>query len=557
MTLVPGALCNVLACGLFTIHWYVLGERAFPKASLAWQSVGGLLRRSKPWDKRVCKEVQRQLEWIRLRNAQTAARALVHIMPVAVFGTILSQTCFNDGSTSWLQFARVVVLVLIYAGAALVVRGRVNMEDIDRMYAGGWLMLLAFTVVSDKASLQSPLAAPIWFTCRISLIILLHDVRRSIPRELVVAATMSARFYYFHCLKPGDPMDLVCAAAELYITLMFSLIALMWETHPGIDRQSLFLLQHGLKALIDSLCDAQICLGADLCIKNSSPQLAHLLGWRSSPQTLDGTALVAHVAAADHDRLLRVLNEGVAADGSAPPPSCIHLDLLTHGGSVVPVKLYHVSTFDMMRSTREHLIGVQLVGLLGLEETVPGPETPGVRPDSSARRAAAATDIAWSGSMCSESSSACTLEGLGELEEVTATFDILEEGWPIHGISIVPQLVTPVFSSWVRHEDWPLLERWVQERVNETTPLHRQQANNLGPSVWKWPPWSVQPRYTLRAECSELRVPDVSMIRQEACGEAQEAEEPLLVTLKLRRANCFRRPRARLRRPSLLTVGET
>lgn len=620
---VASALCTTLMIGLLTAHWCLWASKNLPSKPVLHQIYAGIEGIVGPKDKLASREVERQLVWIRTRNAQIAAQIAVHVVPATMLIAVVSQIVFlarsspSSPSSSWLYVAMVLALATIYAGAVAVNRhqaqaAQATMEAVNKMYAACWLFILFISVVADEEVLNSYWFVPCILLARLTLLIVMQNARWGVPMEFLSAFMVGVRVFYLYSHFPDSGASLTHVTCQFPVSAaIMSWAAIMWERQPGIDRHAFFLLQRGFSALVDSLCDAQVRLGPDLCIKDASPQFAHLLGWSTVAEALDGTPLLDHVAPADRERVVRVLRENVAEedDGGMPPPACVHLDLLGPTGRCIPVKLYHVSVYDMMKGAQEHLIGLQLVGLPSPEELLAAAASSSVPSCAAATAPAAAqgeqgytalfeamrkgreetneNSVRWQGTISAPSNSSAhswnsdgsssahgdetgALKGLSgsTLEEVTVTFDLFEEGWPIRRLSIVPHLSNPSLSSWVRHEDWPAFMTAVQEHVNSSHTAEKERS--LGPSFWRWPPWASNPRYGLRAEHSELLVPErhLGRIRSQLGGTREDLEceaededeeeeteeesraselsksraidEPLLITLKLRGASCLK-----------------
>lgn len=566
MSVAAVTLCRALLCVLLAAHWHIFGSRITSTVRSTWHSLVAMASLKAPRGHRGTRWADEQLEMFRARNALIMASHLVFVLPLAVLAFVTGQ---GSASTtgSWMQLWVVVAMVLAYGGAALVVECHPTYKTLDTAFMCGWLAMFAWVAAADEEAVRRAWFVPMSYLYRAPMSLLLQKARRCVPLNFATAALISTKLYWH---LPGGSLIRYEFLATGLLTLMSLVLVHYGKILVGTHR--------GLNALVGSLCDAQVCLTGDMCIKDATPQLAHLLG-RGNPIALNGTLLVQHVALPDRERLDSVLSSAGGDDNGPTPPCCMHLDLVAENGTNVPVKLYHVGFSDIQGG--EHLIGVQLVGLQSPEEltTNSAPDIPVQCGSVAVACALPTSETASDKSQRADSdasSSYCTLDDLNPstwLAEVDATLNIGEPGFPIRRLSLVPHTASGFFSSWARKGDWGTFVGVVQQQVNG---LHGSAGHGIGPTTWKWPPWSSRPRHILRAEHSELqrwRSREVSASWQEGFpsdgqqdGDEDDAlrdsvpeqDDALMVVLKLRGISRVRVPRRSSLRPTALaSIGET
>lgn len=123
------------------------------------------------------------------------------------------------------------------------------------------------------------------------------------------------------------------------------------EARAAVNAKMAVASESTVRELLLALCDAEVCLGADLRMSGPSASLAALLLDRGG--NLDGRSFFDLVHAADRERFVAFLARKVE-DCLA---HSLHLHLIDSGGMLVSVQLFH-SGFEDFKGATWHLLGI-------------------------------------------------------------------------------------------------------------------------------------------------------------------------------------------------------
>jgi hypothetical protein len=328
------------------------------------------------------------------------------------------------------------------------------------------------------------------------LAVLVLNVPRALRWNVVVSAVTCFRFWHSTVRVTYD-------GSGSYIMLCFILseivnVTLMMLTCVGIQRlqeaslsaQLSTEISHGaVSKVLSVLCDAVVHLGPSGEVKNSSPQLRHLL--RLHPEEgLDGSPLADHFASElDQSRFEDFIKTPAEQESSV---TALHVNFRRRAG---PVVCFHAYLPDL-EGTPGHLIGLRETGVVpgsatglleeGRASLTSHPGGPLLRRMLGRGR----TSRHKSDSVSSHSSDSAPLVVPISWPEITLSVDAFSDGLSMNqctihylrgGVSIATAEQPPLLRSCVSDEYKGSFLRYVQLCVNTILEDDEEELPNYGP----------------------------------------------------------------------------
>lgn len=446
--------------------------------------------------------VDEEMNSVRLVHFTCIQQSLLHITWI----TMLGEYAVAAQEQTAIHFFWVVSVTLCYLAFMHVDRSPITADGARRMC----IALQIMVILGNMSTALGPFDRYICLhvaevTFHLNLSVIMADVYTSIPLSFCFCASTILSYAARHGTTSISGEFLMLQGFELWCFMMVpGLIESTARKRIDLAMQSKManLMVSGFRRMIKGLCDGDLLLDTNFCIRGSSACLQRMLG---TTREFSGVVLMDLMVEESKQRFIDFIDSSRDEDPGAP--RCLRVAFKGHKVSEVSVDLFHVAMPDLhVPGNHHHIIALaEDVQPSPLPEAVPPAQDPPLLTHKGAPAPVEGDGISARGSA---TSCAEAVESFQELIEMNLFLDpyqkddaflddIREAHFKFERKTSLPRISRgmPTLKRYVHPSDWETVDAYVEQvvsRIRTTPPKESGEpaecpALDLGPLLLRLP----------------------------------------------------------------------